>query len=100
MDELLTIKLRYKEPDGDRSRLLTQTVANSANRLADASVDFRFAAAVAAYGMILRGSEERGNFTLADVRALARDARGLDGRGYRAEFLQLVERAQHLSRRD
>ncbi len=101
-EELLTVKLRCKEPDGERSRLLTQTVKGDARKPAAASTDFRFAAAVAAYGMILRDSPERGRFTLADVRELAAGARGLDGRGYRAEFLSLVERADQLmnGRRD
>lgn len=99
-EELLTVKLRYKDPDGDRSRLLTQAVTGSGRPLAKASADFRFAAAVAGYGMILRDSPERGNFTFGDVRELAKDAIGLDGRGYRAEFLKLVERAQELGRRD
>ena len=96
-EELLTVKLRYKDPDGDRSRLLSQSVKADSRNLKTASTDFRFAAAVAAYGMILRESPERGRFTLADVRELAGNSLGLDGRGYRAEFLTLLERAEQLT---
>jgi Ca-activated chloride channel homolog len=87
------VKLRYKEPDGATSRLLTHAVAERAGR---PSTDLRFAAAVAAFGMVLRDSKHCGEFGLSDVVALARAGLGDDVEGYRAGFVSLVERAQAL----
>jgi len=86
-NELLFVKLRYKEPDGNTSRLLTHPVADRTGR---ASENLRFASAVAAWGMILRGSEQCGDFTVDDVEKLARSALGGDRQGYRAEFVSLL----------
>ncbi|TDI45507.1 MAG: DUF3520 domain-containing protein, partial [Acidobacteria bacterium] len=69
--ELLTVKIRWKDPDGTRSRLQELAVVDSGRRLSAASDDFRFAAAVAAFGMLLRDSEFAGDMTFDDVRALA-----------------------------
>jgi Ca-activated chloride channel family protein len=88
--ELLNVKLRYKEPDGETSRLLARAVRDP-GRGARTSNDFRFAAAVAEWGMLLRESEHRGRSTADGVLALARGARGEDREGYRAEFIRLVE---------
>ena len=93
-NELFTIKLRYKQPDGDKSRLIERSVDNRVIPWQRVSRDFRFAAAVAAFGMILRGSEHRGSATLELVRELATEGRGRDVHGYRGEFIDLVERAQ------
>ncbi|HJQ61565.1 MAG TPA: YfbK domain-containing protein, partial [Burkholderiales bacterium] len=92
--ELAFVKLRYKQPDGASSRLLEVPVR--ARDAARASEDLRFAAAVAAFGMLLRESEHRGAATYGDVIALARDAVGTDDGGYRAEFVRLVRTAQEL----
>ena len=92
-DELMFVKIRYKAPDGDRSRLIEHPVRG---RVVDASTDMRFAAAVAAFGMLLRESEHRGDFTLRDVSRLARGARGEDEHGYRAEFVRLVSAAREM----
>jgi Ca-activated chloride channel family protein len=62
------------------------------------SADIRFAAAVAAFGMLLRDSEHRGTATFGDVLALAKAGQGDDPGGYRAEFVELVEAAQAMSR--
>ncbi|NIN70708.1 MAG: DUF3520 domain-containing protein [Gemmatimonadetes bacterium] len=87
--ELMFVKLRYKEPDGEQSRLIEQPVLDSPD---EASTDLRFAAAVAGFGMILRESEYCGDdWTLADALELARGAIGEDSQGYRAEFIRLVE---------
>ncbi len=91
--ELGFVKLRYKQPDGDTSRLLERAVPFRVTR---ASTDFTFASAVAAFGMILRESEHRGEATLDQVLALAKDAMGEDAEGYRAEFVRLVERVRGL----
>jgi len=90
-DELLFVKLRYKDPDGSGSRLLAHAVPD---RVGELRGDFRFAAAVAAFGMVLRESEHCGEFALGDVVALARGALGADREGYRAEFMELVEAAR------
>ncbi|MCJ7680094.1 MAG: VWA domain-containing protein [Candidatus Aminicenantes bacterium] len=89
--ELLTIKLRYKEPDGDTSRLIVQPLVDKNIVLSKTSLNFRFSAAVAAWGMILRNSEFKGQANLKDVLLWAREARGDDSFGYRAEFINLVE---------
>jgi Ca-activated chloride channel family protein len=86
-DELMTVKLRYKEPDGDASRLMTIAVSSSNTR---ARSNLGFASAVAEFGMLLRRSEHRGTASYAQVLELARAHRGPDSRGYRAEFLKLV----------
>ncbi len=91
--ELLFVKLRYKEPTGARSRLIEHPVAD---RVSQPSVDLRWAAAVAGFGMILRDSEYCGGFSVQDVLALARSAQGEDTEGYRQDFLRLVEATQVL----
>ena len=96
--ELLTVKLRYKEPDGDRSRLIEVPVRDGGASFAAASEDFRFAAAVAAFGLCLRASEHRGTATLADVYEWAFAAAGPDPYGYRQELLRLVAQAERLGR--
>jgi secreted protein with Ig-like and vWFA domain len=92
--ELLTVKLRYKEPDGSTSRLVEQPLADGGESFEAASADLRFASAVAAFGMILRGGEHLGDATLPMVARIAAAALGPDAGGYRAEFLDLVRRAE------
>jgi len=93
-DELMTVKLRYKAPDGDESRLMSVPVKNHTSEL---SQNVGFAAAVAEFGMLLRKSEYRGSSSHADAASLARRFRGSDPDGYRAEFVRLVELAAALS---
>jgi Ca-activated chloride channel family protein len=93
-DEWLTLKLRYKLPDADQSLLLTMPVTGSGEQFSDASTDFRFAAAVASFGMLLRDSEFNGSATYGDVLEIATAATGSDKHGYRTEFLKLVRQAQ------
>ena len=92
-DELMYVKVRYKDPDGTRSRLLAHAVAD---RSGMPSADFRFAAAVAGFGMVLRDSEHAGTFSLNDVVQLAENGKGDDPRGYRGEFIRLVEATRDL----
>ena len=92
-DELLFVKVRYKDPDGARSKLLELAVAD---RTRSPSTDFRFAAAVAGFGMLLRDSEHAGDLTLDDVVRLAEKGKGDDPRGYRGQFIQLVEATRDL----
>jgi len=70
--EMMTVKLRYKEPEGDVSKLLEYPVMDEAAELTNASADFKFASAVASFGMILRGSPHKGNATFKSVLYLAR----------------------------
>ena len=91
--ELLTVKLRYQDPDGDVSRLMEVAVADRGAPLAEASTDYRFAAAVAGFGMILRDSPHRGSATFESVLRLAEASLGTDAEGYRAEFVELVRKA-------
>ena len=95
--ELLTVKIRYKEPTGDVSRLLEFPLRDAGARFEDASQDFKFAAAVAAFGMALRDSSDKGALTLSDVAAWGRAGLGNDTGGYRTEFISLVEQAQQLA---
>jgi secreted protein with Ig-like and vWFA domain len=95
--ELLTLKIRYKEPDKDTSKLLEFTAKDDGRRFGEASADFRFAASVASFGMMLRSSPYRGNLTYAAVAEFAAGALGKDTNGYRAEFLDLVRGAEKLS---
>jgi Ca-activated chloride channel homolog len=97
--ELLTVKLRYKEPDGDASRLLSVGVADSAASFRNASDDFKFAAAVAEFGMLLRDSRYKGQASYDSAAELARASLGTDLRGRRAEFVKLLESAHALSER-
>lgn len=90
-EELLTLKLRYKQPDGHRSLLITQVVGSEPIQLSESSDNFRWSAAVASFGMLLRESEFKGNATYALVKKWAGDAQGSDQQGYRAEFIKLVE---------
>jgi Ca-activated chloride channel family protein len=96
--ELLTVKVRYKEPDGESSRLMSMAVVDSRRRMDQASEDLRFAAAVAEFAMLLRGSEHRGEATYEQVARLASTARSDDRDGYRSEFLQLVDAARAMTR--
>jgi Ca-activated chloride channel family protein len=97
--ELLTVKLRYKQPDGDTSKLLERPFVDSGAEFANAAPDLKFAAAVAEFGMILRDSEFKGNGSLGAVTEWARQGKGADPNGYREGFLQLVQRAQQLKAR-
>jgi Ca-activated chloride channel family protein len=97
--DLLTVKIRYKPPQGETSQLLSRVVGDGelSRPLAQTSDDFRFAQAVAAFGMLLRESPDRGDSTWEMVDALARGARGSDEEGYRKEFLALVHHASKLT---
>jgi Ca-activated chloride channel homolog len=88
------VRLRYKDPTGTRSRLLSTPVVD---RGSTGSSDLRFASAVAAFAMVLRNSEFKGGSSYDLVMALAKDARGDDPEGYRGEFISMVERARTLS---
>ncbi|MCC7014629.1 MAG: VWA domain-containing protein [Planctomycetes bacterium] len=94
--QVCLVQLRYKAPDGDSSRLTSHVVRAANDDFAHASLDQRFAAAVAAFGMKLRGSPHVVQLSFADIERLASGALGRDERGYRVEFLDLVRRAGQL----
>lgn len=94
-DELMTVKLRYKPQGKTNSEQISLPVSAVAKQ---GSVDLRFAAAVAGYGMLLTGSEHKGEFTWERCLRLAREGRGQDAEGYRAEFYRLVEMSELLAK--
>jgi Ca-activated chloride channel family protein len=97
-NEILTVKLRYKKPDENKSELIERTMTDTSGTFESAPVDLKFAAAVAEFGMILRDSEYKGNGTLEAVLEWAREGKGGDANGYRAGFIELVRKAQALKR--
>ncbi len=96
-NEMLTIKLRYKKPAGDESKLITKPVLDENCTLEKTSDNFRFSAAVASFGMLLRNSAYKQNASYDEVLELAKNAKGKDADGYRQEFIKLVEIASSLS---
>ncbi len=94
--EMMTVKIRYKQPDGKTSKLLSKPVVDAGQGLDRSSRDFRFSAAVAGFGMLLRGSEHGGDASIELVRDLARDAIGRDEHGDRRELLQLMDAAARM----
>ena len=95
-NELLTVKLRYKEPDSDESKLITTGVLDRSNAVENASDNLKFATAVAQFGMLLRDSRYKGNANFENIYALAANSRGNDLKNYRGEFIGLVEKAKRL----
>jgi Ca-activated chloride channel family protein len=96
-DELMTIKLRYKKPEGDVSRLIVHPVTDTHIALANTSDNFRFSAAVASFGMLLRNSAYKQNASFPQVISMAKSAKGTDANGYRQEFINLVQAAGSLT---
>jgi Ca-activated chloride channel family protein len=97
-DELLTLKIRYKAPDGDVSTKLEFPINDAGQTFAQSTDDFKFASAVASFGMLLRDSEHKGNATYAAAAEIAEAAsKTHDPHGYRQEFVGLVKQAQELS---
>jgi hypothetical protein len=94
--ELLTVTVRYTRPEGGASQRLEFPLADRGAAFAEASMDFKFAAAVAGFGMILRDSPDKGRATLAEVEQWAGQGLGTDAGGYRAEFIGLVHQAEKL----
>ncbi|MCG8385291.1 MAG: DUF3520 domain-containing protein, partial [Cytophagales bacterium] len=92
-------KLRYKAPDGDKSQLIVQGLKDENIAMEKTSDNFRWSAAVAAFGMQLTGSDYRGEMAYTEILSLARSARGNDQEGYRAEFIRLIRSSQLLARR-
>jgi len=97
--ELLTIKLRYKQPDGNKSKLISHPVIDNKVALNQTSDNFQWSAAVAGFGMLLRDSDFKGDLTFDEVQRLARAGKGKDEEGYRIEFINLVQSCQLLARK-
>ena len=91
--ELLTVKLRYKQPDSNKSSKLEVAVIDNNTPIQKSSENFRFSAAVAGFGMILQNSVYKNDFTYKDIINLAQQATSYDPEGYRKEFIRLVESA-------
>jgi Ca-activated chloride channel family protein len=89
--ELMTIKFRYKKPDEDVSRLIVHPLVDSDVILSKTSDNFRWSAAVAAFGMLLRESEHIKSFSYDGVVQLAQNSKGVDKEGYRIEFINMVK---------
>jgi Ca-activated chloride channel family protein len=97
-EEILTVKFRYKSPDGDVSKLIEHPLRDHQVDFSRSSENFRFAAAVSEFGMLLRNSEFKSSASFENVLEIARKAKGKDDEGYRAEFIKLVENAESLSK--
>ncbi|MET3536167.1 vWA domain-containing protein [Chryseobacterium limigenitum] len=90
-DELATIKFRYKKPDGDKSTEITKVVKDSDESISQSSPDFKFAASVAWFGLVLRDSKLIREKDLNAIEDLAKEGKNKDEEGYRSEFIRLVE---------
>ncbi|WP_276504522.1 vWA domain-containing protein [Terrimonas pollutisoli] len=97
-NELVTVKFRYKAPDGDVSKLIEHAVKDHLVSVANTSDNFRFAASVAEFGMLLRNSAFKSQASFDNVIKLAKKAKGNDEEGYRSEFIRLAESAQLLTK--
>jgi len=94
--ELLTVKLRYKEPDGDQSKLLTMGLLDKNSAFENASDNLRFASAVVGFGMLLRDSNYKGDANFNKIRQIADSSRSNDLKNYRNEFIELIEKARRM----
>jgi Ca-activated chloride channel family protein len=98
-EEIMTVKFRYKKPDGETSKLIVHPLQDQNIALAKTSDNFRWSAAVAAFGMILRESEYVKGFSVEDTVELAQAAKGTDKKGYRCKFLNLLKATMPLAKR-
>jgi Ca-activated chloride channel family protein len=98
--EMVTVKLRYKKPDGDTSELTERSFVDNGSKFENAAPDLKFAAAVAEFGMILRDSQYKGKGTIGAVIEWAQEGKGRDFAGYRAGFIELARKTQTLKPRE
>jgi Ca-activated chloride channel homolog len=96
-NELMTVKIRYKQPENETSQKLEVPVEDTGESYAKASSDFRFASAVASFGMMLRNSPYKGNATFDAIIEDAGAAKGEDASGYRTEFVEMVKKAKAIA---
>ncbi|WP_426669683.1 YfbK domain-containing protein [Mucilaginibacter sp. McL0603] len=99
-NELMTIKFRYKQPDSGTSKMSSATVTDRPLDFKSTTSDFRFASAVAEFGMLLRGSEFKQKSSFDQAISIAKEAKGKDDDGYRSEFVRLAEAAKALAKDD
>ncbi len=97
-NEMMTVKFRYKAPDGDVSKLIEHPLKDNQLSITKTSDNFRFAASVAEFGMLLRNSEFKASSSFDNIISMAKKAKGNDDEGYRSEFIRLVESAQLLAK--
>ena len=95
-DELMTVKLRYKEPKETKSKLLSIGVLDRDGSIDSASANLKFASAVAQFGLIMRDSNYKGSANFSSIESLVRSAKGSDLKGYRGEFLNIIQKARNL----
>ena len=95
--EILTVKFRYKKPEGDSTSILMTRVLEMPGDVGYGTENLTFASAVAGFGMLLRDSKFKGTLTFSLVKDMARAGKGKDSNGYRNEFIRLVEQAEQLS---
>jgi len=97
--ELAWLRIRHKEPTGTKSKLIEQAIYHTDEiaKLKNTSNNYRFSAAVASYGQLLRGGKHTGDFSFDDVLALARKSRGDDNYGYRGDFIELANLTNSLA---
>jgi len=91
-NEIMVLKMRYKPIKEDKSRLIVKTVTDEHIKFGKTSENFRFASAVAGFGMLLRDSQFKNDITAKDVIRIAKEAKSYDEDGYRSEFIGLVEK--------
>jgi Ca-activated chloride channel family protein len=99
-DEVMNIKLRYKKPDGNKSILIEHPLKDENIAFNSTSGNFRFAAAVAEFGMLLRNSQYKGNADFSSVKQTAQSAIENDEEGYKKEFISLVKKASSLKQKE
>ncbi|MFD0752099.1 von Willebrand factor type A domain-containing protein [Mucilaginibacter calamicampi] len=97
-DELMTVKFRYKDPHADVSKMESIVIQNKTVELNNSTEDMRFAAAVAEYGLLLRNSQFKQSANFNQVITLAKNAKGKDEQGYRAEFIRLAESTRDMAK--
>ncbi len=96
-DDIMTLKLRYKEPDASTSKLIRHKITEE-DLKKDLSTNFKWAVAVTEFGLLLRDSQFKGKANFENVIAMAKEAKGSDPEGYRAEFIKLAEVAELLKK--
>ncbi|RPI70762.1 MAG: DUF3520 domain-containing protein [Ignavibacteriales bacterium] len=96
-DEVLTLNLRYKEPDEETSTLISNVLNENSNDIKTSSDNLKFSAAVVQFAMLLRDSKYKGDSDFDSILKLAEKSRGEDRFGYRDEFITLVRMAKRLS---
>ncbi|MBB6462247.1 vWA domain-containing protein [Flammeovirga kamogawensis] len=95
-NDLLTLKLRYKQPTKSKSNLIETVVKSNYKPLSETTTDFKFTASIAEFGMLLRNSEFKGSSSWDTVIQLAKEGRGTDEEGYRSEMIRLLKVAKSL----